>query len=218
MEDVRRESMRHIANTYRVWGRHPGLYDVQDWITFMGRHREIRHRAVEVLGLRPGDRVLEVGCGTGRNLPYLMEAIGPEGQMIGVDYTPEMLESVRERVRKNRWPNVRLVQADAASMDLEEAPFDGIVSVLAVSCIPDHLKALEGCLNMLRPGGILSVCDARPFPGKLRVLNPLIRPVYARSAAWNPDRDLPRDMKRIFGNVEVETRNWGSFFIAASRK
>ncbi len=218
MEEGRQQALNQMADTYRVWGRHPGLYAAQDWVTFMTRHREMRRRAVEALAPRPGDRVLEVGCGTGRNIPYLMEAIGSEGILIGVDYTPEMLDAARELVRRNNWPNVTLIQGDAVTRDLDEASFDGILSVLAMSCMPNHLEALQRCRDVLRSGRRLAVCDARPFPGRLKVLNPLIRPIYKRTAGWDPDRDIASDMRATFGNVEVETFNCGSFFIAVSRK
>jgi demethylmenaquinone methyltransferase/2-methoxy-6-polyprenyl-1,4-benzoquinol methylase len=65
---------------------------------------------------------------------------------------------------------------------------------------------------------VLSICDARLFPGRLRVLNPLVRAIYEPTTGWRPERDLVGDIARTFGNVEVESFNGGSFFIATARR
>lgn len=62
-----------------------------------------------------GDLVVDIGCGTGLNFPWLQEAVGPQGSIIGVDLTNAMLEQARLRVAKEGWKNIELVQADAAS-------------------------------------------------------------------------------------------------------
>lgn len=205
-----------MRDVYSFWGRFPRLYATQDPITFMGRPRRIRAAAVEALRLRPGDRVLEVGCGSGRNFGHLLRAIGTEGRLVGFDYSAEMLAAAGRLCARRRWGNVRLVQGDAARLEVGEERFDGVLAVLAMSAIPDHRRALERCLAVLRPGGRLVVCDARPFPGRLGIVNPLIEAAYTRWAAWDPTRDLPADIAETFGDVEVESLNFGSFFIAAA--
>ncbi len=205
-----------IRRVYSVWGHHPRMYAAQDWITFLGRPHAIRHRAVDATGIGPGARVLEVGCGTGRNFRYIVERIGSRGQLVGFDYSHEMLEAARAHVERCGWRNVELVEGDAAVLNVEEGHFDAVLAVLAFSAIPDHVAALERCRDVLRPGGVLAVCDARPFEGALSFLNPLVRTVYTRGAAWNPDRNIPLDMMRVFGNVAVETLNLGTFFVATT--
>ncbi len=68
-----------------------------------------RRRAVAALGLKPGDTVLEIGAGTGRNFPYLVEAVGPSGTVIGVDASPGMLAEARKLIERRR-----LVECPAA--------------------------------------------------------------------------------------------------------
>jgi S-adenosylmethionine-diacylgycerolhomoserine-N-methlytransferase len=184
----------------------------------MGRSRRIRAAAVESLRLREGDRVLEVGCGTGRNFRHLQRAIGAEGRLVGFDYSEEMLAAGSRLCRRRGWHNVTLVQGDAAELDVGEGGFDGVLSVLAMSVIPGYRQALERCRELLRPGGVVSICDARLFPGRLSFLNPLVRALYTWGAAWDPARDLPAAIGEVFGNVEVEDLNLGSFFIATAVK
>lgn len=212
------DSLQAVRAVYSRWGRHPRLYAVQDWITFVGRPRAIRRRAVEALALAPGARVLEVACGTGRNFEYLERVIGPAGSLTGLDVSGEMLSAARRLVARRRWRNVELVQDDAAVLDVGSIPFDGILCVLGMSAIPDHRRALERCRAVLRPGGRLVVCDARAFAGVLAAANPLLRAVYGRWAAWNATRDVLRDMHRVFGDVAVERLNAGAFYIAVARR
>lgn len=212
------EDLARVERVYSFWGRFPGLYAAQDLVTFMGRPRHIRAAAVEALQLREGDGVLEVGCGTGRNFPHLLRAVGEEGRVVGFDYSAEMLAAARRLCRRRGWQNVALLQGDAAQLDAGESSFDGVLAVLAMSAIPRHREALERCREVLRPGGVLSVCDARLFTGRLSLLNPLVESVYTRGAAWDPSKDLPSDMEEVFGNVEVEDLNLGTFFIATSVK
>jgi demethylmenaquinone methyltransferase/2-methoxy-6-polyprenyl-1,4-benzoquinol methylase len=213
-----RPGLGTVRRVYAVWGRHPRLYAAQDWITFLGRHHAIRRRAVEATGMGPGARVLEVACGTGRNFRYIEDRIGLGGRLVGFDYSDEMLSAAGDLSRRHGWSNVELVQGDAAVLDIGDEPFDAVVSVLGISAVPDYTAALERCRAVLRPGGVLSVCDAQLFSGAMRVLNPIVRAAYTRGAAWNPDRDIPEDMQRIFGNVSVETFNLGTFFVATSTR
>ncbi len=207
-----------IRRVYRTWGQHPRLYAAQDWVTFLARHRAIRRAAVDAAGLRPGQRALEIGCGTGRNLGYLQARVGPTGEIVAFDYSADMLDAARALSRARGWENVRFVQGDAAALEVGDAPFDAVVSVLALSVVPDYERALERSRAVLRPGGVLSVCDGRLFGRRLAWLNPLLRRIYTGPTAWDPDRDLAAAMRRVFGFVSVRTFNAGTLFIATARK
>mgnify|MGYP001593854459 FL=1 len=168
--------------------------------------------------LKRGNKALEVACGSGRNFPYLVEAVGKEGLILGFDYSQEMLDAAKQVCEQNDWNNIKLVQGDAAQLKIAENNFDGVVSVLGISAIPDWEKALDRCHDILRPGGKLVVCDARLFTGFLKIINPMVRQIYSKLAAWDPSKNIPEKMKEIFGNVEVENLNLGTFFIAVSVK
>lgn len=93
---------------------------------FHRRPLPYRDGAVAALGLRPGERVLDLACGTGLNFEHLEDAVGPGGQIVGLDYTPAMLAQVRQRVARYGWRNVALHLADAARQPfaaLEGTPF-----------------------------------------------------------------------------------------------
>ncbi len=70
-----------------------------------------RRRAVELLDLRRGETIVDVACGTGLNFRPILERIGPEGRLFGIDLSPDMLDRARERVVAGSWDNVELVNA-----------------------------------------------------------------------------------------------------------
>ena len=217
-KDSKIEELKKVKKVYSFWGKFSSLYSAQDTITFLGRARTIRSRAVKKTGLKRGDKVLEVACGSGRNFPYLMKAVGKEGFILGFDYSQEMLDAAKQLSKRNSWSNIKLVQGDAAQLKITESNFDGVISVLGISAIPDWEKAIDRSCDVLRPGGKFVVCDARLFTGFLKFLNPLVRMIYSKFAAWDPSKNIPDKMKEIFGNVEVENLNLGTFFIAVSVK
>ena len=106
--------------------------------------REFAYRkiGVEALKLKKGDTVIEIGCGTGLNFSLLRKKVGPDGNIIGVDLTPEMLEKADKRIRRNGWKNVTLVQSDAAEYLFPEY-IDGIISTFAITLVPEYDRVIQ---------------------------------------------------------------------------
>jgi demethylmenaquinone methyltransferase/2-methoxy-6-polyprenyl-1,4-benzoquinol methylase len=79
------------------------------------RMKAYRSLAIKKLLLQRGNCVIELGCGTGLNFPYLIEQIGPDGRLIGIDLTPGMLDIARVRVEQSGWKNVELIHSDTCN-------------------------------------------------------------------------------------------------------
>src|ERR1043165_10301035 len=124
----------HLIETYRKKAKHydftSRLYPAPGY-----PQRSQRLRAVQALGLRAGDSVIDVACGTGLNFPLIEEVIGPSGRIVGVDLTDAMLAQAQERIEANGWSNISLVQADAADFDFPTGA-DAILSTYALSQVP----------------------------------------------------------------------------------
>jgi ubiquinone/menaquinone biosynthesis C-methylase UbiE len=132
------------------------LFDAFGWFGFniSGWRRE----AIRTLDLKPGDMVVDVGCGTGLNFPLLHEAIGPEGKIIGVDLSDAMLGQARRRMAENEWKNIELVCADAAEFEFPDN-VGGVLSTYALTLIPECKRVVyDGC-RALAPGRRLVVLD-----------------------------------------------------------
>jgi ubiquinone/menaquinone biosynthesis C-methylase UbiE len=156
--------------------------------------------AIELLALRPGARVLDVACGTGANFALIEERIGPSGELVGIDLTPQMLDRAGGRTAREGWRNVRLREGDVCALDVEDVggPFDAALCTLGLSVIPHWQRAWEAMTAAVRPGGRVAIMDAG-YPED-RAATMLARPVawalsrlFAADCSRRPWRLLQRD-------------------------
>ncbi|MEU8742205.1 class I SAM-dependent methyltransferase [Streptomyces parvulus] len=110
--------------------------------------------AVAEMGLREGDRVLDAGCGTGRALPPLREAVGSSGLVLGADLTPAMLEAA---VRAGRDRDGRLVLTDVAALPLRPRSLDAVFAAGLIAHLPDPAGDLRELARVVRPEGVLAL-------------------------------------------------------------
>lgn len=208
---------RSIKSMYSFWGR-SGLYGLGAFLTFLGRERRIRQKCVEQLQLPAGGRVIDIACGTGRNHPYLVEAVGEEGEVVGFDYTSEMLERARSQAEARGWRNITLLQGDAAEIQLPPESFDGVIGVLGFSVIPNHEEAIQRAVGLLKENARIVICDAVPFQGAWGVFNFLTVPLFRRLACWNTEKDLLGALDKYAKRVDLQWFNGRSIYIATSMR
>ncbi len=209
-------SGRRGQRVYDWWSRHGGLLGRLYDLVFLGTQARLRARSVDALGLSAGDTVLELGCGDGRSLHRLRTRVGPQGEVLAVDYSEGMVRRARERVREAGWGNVHVLWGDAGRPPVE-GPVDAVYASMAISAMPDPAAVAREARRLLRPGGRMAVLDARPFEGSWAALNRLVVPVSRLATDWNPEADVPGAMAVAFGGVDLETHVWGTVFVASAR-
>jgi S-adenosylmethionine-diacylgycerolhomoserine-N-methlytransferase len=154
----------------RMYRRQRHIYDLSRKFYLLGRDEAIRS-----VRARAGDSVLEIGCGTGRNLVKLARAY-PSARLYGLDVSREMLASAAAALdRGGLSARIRLAQGDATAFDpgalLGERQFDRVLISYALSMIPRWREALARALDVLAPGGSLHVVDfgdGASLPGPFR--------------------------------------------------
>jgi ubiquinone/menaquinone biosynthesis C-methylase UbiE len=159
-----------VAETQQFYTRWAGLYDA------LASHTPgiggLRERAVTRLAPAPGDTVVEMGCGTGANFPYLRERVGEEGTVVGVDLTAGMLAEARDRIEREGWANVHVVAGDAARPPVADA--DAVFASFVSGMLADPAGAVHDWADLVGEGGRLGLLDlARSTEPVGRPLNTL---------------------------------------------
>jgi demethylmenaquinone methyltransferase / 2-methoxy-6-polyprenyl-1,4-benzoquinol methylase len=163
-------------------------YDVMTDVWTLGLHRLWKRQAMELCALRPGERVLDVATGTG-DLAFLEKAaVGPEGQVVGVDSCAAMLEVARRRQRGA----IDFQDGDAMDLRFPDASFDVVTIGFGLRNVADRGQALREFRRVLRPGGRLMVLDfSTPNSKMLKGVHDLfyfgLMPVVGWAVAWHRD-------------------------------
>jgi phosphatidylethanolamine/phosphatidyl-N-methylethanolamine N-methyltransferase len=146
-----------------------------------------RLEALERMGIEPGDRILEVGVGTGINTSLYP----PTCHITGIDLSTGMLEKARRRVDRERLKNVRLLEMDAANLTFADDSFDIVYAPYLVSVVPDPVQVAREMRRVCRPGGKIIILNHFRSPNMVlswfeRALCPLTVHIGFKS-----DLDLP---------------------------
>jgi len=189
--------------------RRAGVYDLE-----LALFEPIRRQAVARLGLKRGDVVLDVGCGTGLSLGLLRQGIGAKGRIIGIEQSPEMLERARQRVAQNGWDRTTLLCSP-----VETARIPRIADAALFHFTHDILQRPEAVANVMRhlkPGARVVACGlqwapAWAMPANLVVLAAALRSVTSLEGLRKPWSA----MAGYLGALEVET-SWGGGVYQAS--
>ena len=199
-------NLEQVRHTFTKWAP---VYNATHAWTLPGR------RAARLaLGARPGDRVLDLACGTGLNLPHLRELVGDRGSVVGVDLTPAMLEVARRLIAVRGWQNVEVREADAAQLPFPDESFDKAICTFALNIIPGCAQAIEEVRRVLIPGGRFVSLETRSglhrLPGWLKPLPQI--------CAVDMTHHTLDELKRVFGVVQVHHYWLGIIFLATVAK
>jgi phosphatidylethanolamine/phosphatidyl-N-methylethanolamine N-methyltransferase len=173
----------HIEAVKAAYRRYARIYDV----IFGAVLQPGRKAVLDALKLKPGDRVLEVGVGTGLSLSLYPRDV----RITGIDVSREMLERARARVARARLSNVEaLLEMDAETMAFPDASFDKVVAMYVVSVVPQPAKLLEELHRVCRPDGEIFIVNH--FQSENRVMGALERALgnVSSQIGFDPEVDL----------------------------
>src|ERR1700736_7018094 len=134
-------------------------YDARNRLFSVDRDRAWRRRAARRAGLRPGQTALDLCTGTGRLAHELLPFVGPSGRVVGIDFSPAMLELARRRE-----PRVEFRLGDVTHLSEPDASVDAITIAFGLRNLVDRETALREMFRVLRPGGRLVIIEFAPPP------------------------------------------------------
>ncbi len=167
-------------------------------------YRNERNELFEKLELKKGDSVLLVACGTGISFQPILKRIRKEGRIVGIDSSPKMLEIANNKIKKNKWTNIELINANAELINSEliesqmgeKIEFDFVIAELAFSVIPDWKASMRKSIKLLKKNGKIGVLDG------FREQNDWIN----RILNFLPKSDISRNVSEYLN--ELTTNYW----------
>ncbi len=136
-------------------------YDLVNTVLSAGTDGSWRRRAVRASGLKVGGSALDVACGSGKLTAELAKLAGPKGRVVGLDFSPRMLE-----VARHDHPGIEFTEGDALSLPYADGTFDATTIAFGLRNLSDPVRGLREMLRVLRPGGCAVVLEfVRPPSG-----------------------------------------------------
>jgi ubiquinone/menaquinone biosynthesis C-methylase UbiE len=165
MAQASNEAPATRGQTIRWWAP---FYDAVGWLMSFGRLSALRRETLRITELKPGEALLDVGCGTGSLTRMAASELGEGSRVAGIDASPEMIEIARKKAVRNA-PGIEFSLAPIEKLPFADGEFDVVLSSFMLHHLPDDLKAqgLAEVRRVLKPGGRLIVVDLLGFPGPL---------------------------------------------------
>jgi demethylmenaquinone methyltransferase / 2-methoxy-6-polyprenyl-1,4-benzoquinol methylase len=147
------------AQVRAMFDRIAGLYDRMNTVMTAGLHHHWRRRAADLAGLAPGDRALDVATGTGDLAFELATRVGPDGEVVGTDFSERMLSLAREKAPGRPGGDVRFESANALALPYRDGEFDAATVGFGARNFSDLTQGLREMARVVRPGGRVVVLE-----------------------------------------------------------
>jgi demethylmenaquinone methyltransferase/2-methoxy-6-polyprenyl-1,4-benzoquinol methylase len=212
-------------------------YDVMNDLMSFGVHRLWKRFTIDMSGVRPGNKILDLAGGTGDLTKKFSKIVGPAGKVVLADINSSMLEVGRERLTNEGYVgNIEYVQANAQYLPFEDNTFDIITIAFGLRNVTDKDEALRSMFRVLKPGGRLLVLEfshtnnpllqkaydlysftALPFMGKLVTNDAESYKYLAESIRMHPDQETLKGMMENAGFNRVSYHNMTGGMVALHR-
>ncbi len=174
-------------------------------------------QVIRSLSIEPGARVIEVGAGTGLSFA----AYPAHCQVTGIDLAPEMLEKAQEKIDRNGWRHLKVIEMDALDLKFQDNSFDYAMAFHVVSVVPDAARLMREVLRVTRPGGTVVIINHfRSRNRLLATLDRLVEPIWRRLGWHTLSLDevvggMPLTIERAY---KLSSRSLFTIVIAKNRK
>lgn len=182
-----------------------------------------KRKAIKDSSLKKGDTVLVFCCGTGLDFSFILEKIGDEGKIAGVDFSDEMLLKAKEKIKNEKWNNVELINANVCKFNsTSKDKFDVGICTLGISIIPDFESAYHNLYANVKDGGEIIIGDMQLATGWLSFFNPLTirlaKKFGGTSEGHNNSLVLQTKMKKHLTNLIKRQFFFGAYYYCIGKK
>ncbi|MGG1399504.1 demethylmenaquinone methyltransferase [Bacillus salipaludis] len=202
---------------HKVFEKISDNYDKMNSVISFQQHIKWRKDTMNRMKVKPGSKALDVCCGTGDWTIALAEAVGPSGEVVGLDFSKNMLKVGQEKVNQLGLNQIKLIHGNAMELPFPDQSFDYVTIGFGLRNVPDYLQVLKEMNRVLKPGGV-AVCLETSQPTLIgyrqlfyfyfHYIMPLFGKLFAKSYneySWLHEsaRDFPgmRELARMFENA-----------------
>ncbi|WP_026573279.1 demethylmenaquinone methyltransferase [Bacillus sp. UNC438CL73TsuS30] len=202
---------------HKVFEKISDNYDKMNSVISFQQHIKWRKDTMNRMKVKPGSKALDVCCGTGDWTIALAEAVGPSGEVVGLDFSKNMLKVGQEKVNHLGLNQVKLIHGNAMELPFPDQSFDYVTIGFGLRNVPDYLQVLKEMNRVLKPGGV-AVCLETSQPTLIgyrqlfyfyfHYIMPLFGKLFAKSYneySWLHEsaKDFPgmRELARMFENA-----------------
>ncbi|GGE38755.1 demethylmenaquinone methyltransferase [Pullulanibacillus camelliae] len=153
VKEVKREKVHHVFES--IYKK----YDFMNSLISFNQHKVWRKKAMRLMDIQAGTHALDVCCGTGDWTIALSKAVGPEGQVNGLDFSQNMLSVARHKLEEAHLDNVQLDHGDAMQLPYADDTFDYVTIGFGLRNVPDYLTVLKEMYRVLKPGGTITCLE-----------------------------------------------------------
>lgn len=195
-------------------------YDHMNSIISFQRHIKWRKDVMKRMDVKKESKALDVCCGTGDWSFSLSEAVGPKGEVVGLDFSNNMLSVAKERQKEHSLSNLTFLQGNAMELPFEDDYFDYVTVGFGLRNVPDYLQVLKEMQRVVKPGGLVVCLETSQPTGKLfrklyyfyfKNIMPLFGKLFAKSYqeyVWLHEsaKDFPgkEALKNLFEDAGLE--------------
>lgn len=222
-----------------VFERISDNYDKMNSVISFKQHTRWRKDAMKRMSVEKGKKALDVCCGTADWTIAMAQAVGPEGEVIGLDFSKNMLKVGEEKVKSLNLQQVKLIHGNAMELPFPDETFDYVTIGFGLRNVPDYLQVLKEMHRVLKPGGICACLEtSQPniigyrqlFYFYFRYIMPLFGKIFAKSYkeySWLQEsaKDFPgmKELARMFEtagfkNVTYKPYSGGAAALHIGRK
>ena len=209
--------IRQISNQ-KKYDLAASSYDFISFVLSLGQANKIYREVANNVDMKASKTIVELGCGPASVIPFLVEKTHNSTQIIGVDFSEQMIEVANHKKEINNWGNVEF-----KCMDMYDFPetklVDAVIFCLALTAIPNSLKALQKGLSILKPGGQLIIIDSIPLHS--RWWHPFTNAyIYLKSlvVGAKPTRKILSFIQGNMIEIQIKEMAFGIYTVITARK